>query len=321
MSNTKSTIVVIDRKHFLVMELKDDAKDSFAQAIGQSIHSTSKAGVLSYVAIFENLWKQSELYQEIKESNEKLKNNDKMQKEFINIAAHELRTPLQPIIGLSQLLKAKTKDKEQKELLEILIKNANRLKELTEDILDVTKIEGNSLNLNKNAFNIVDLLQSLIKEFEHSVEDNKKIKFEIHFKNVDSNTIVFADRNRIIQVISNLIDNSIKFITMKDENGIISINVEQTKINSKENESSNSFIDGVMISIKDNGKGINPEIFPRLFSKFASKSFYGTGLGLYIAKKIVEAHCGKIWANNNQDSESGATFSFILPLAMQQQSK
>ena len=76
-----------------------------------------------------------------------------------------------------------------------------------------------------------------------------------------------------------------------------------------------------MISIKDNGKGINPEIFPRLFSKFASKSFYGTGLGLYIAKKIVEAHCGKIWANNNQDSESGATFSFVLPLAMQQQSK
>jgi two-component system, OmpR family, sensor histidine kinase VicK len=321
MSNTKATIVVIDRKHFLVMELKDDAKDSFAQAIGQSIHSTSKAGVLSYVAIFENLWKQSELYHEIKESNEKLKNNDKMQKEFINIAAHELRTPLQPIIALSHLLKAKTKDKDQIELLDILIKNAKRLKELTEDILDVTKIEGNSLNLNKNAFNIVDLLQSLIKEFEHSVEDNKKIKFEIHFKNVDSNTIVFADRNRIIQVISNLIDNSIKFITMKDENGIISINIEQTKLNSKENVSSNSFIDGVMISIKDNGKGIDPEIFPRLFTKFASKSFYGTGLGLYIAKKIVEAHCGKIWAYNNQDSESGATFSFVLPLAMQQQSK
>ena len=108
---------------------------------------------------------------------------------------------------------------------------------------------------------------------------------------------------------------------MKDENGIISINVEQTKINSKENvELRNSFIDGVMISIKDNGKGIDPEIFPRLFSKFASKSFYGTRLGSS-AKKIVEAHCGKIWANNNQDSESGATFSFVLPLATQQQSK
>ncbi|HEX5519591.1 MAG TPA: HAMP domain-containing sensor histidine kinase, partial [Candidatus Nitrosocosmicus sp.] len=321
MSNTKATIVVIDRKHFLVMELKDDTKDTFIEAIGQSIHSTSKAGVLSYVAIFENLWKQSELYQEIKESNEKLKNNDKMQKEFINTAAHELRTPLQPIISLSQLLKNKTKDKEQKELLEIVIKNAKRLKELTEDILDVTKIEGGRLNLNQNALNIVDLLQSLIKEFERSVEDNKEIEFKLHFKNVDSNTIVFADRNRIVQVISNLVENSIKFISTENEKedgiGLISINVEKTKINRKENESSNSFINGVTISIKDNGKGIDSEFFPRLFKKFASNSFQGTGLGLFIAKNIVEAHGGKIWASNNKDGEKGATFSFSLPLALQ----
>ncbi len=121
MSNTKATIVVIDRKHLLVMELKDDEKDSFAQAIGQSIHSTSKAGVLSYVAIFENLWRQSELYEELKDSNEnlkkaneKLKINDKMQKEFINTAAHELRTPLTPILGLSYMLKYNTKNDKQK---------------------------------------------------------------------------------------------------------------------------------------------------------------------------------------------------------------
>jgi len=316
MSNTKATIVVVDRKHFLVMELKDDAKNSFAQTIGQSIHSTSKAGVLSYVAIFENLWRQSELNQEIKESNEKLKNNDKMQKEFINTAAHELRTPLQPIISLSQLLKDKIKDKEQKGFLDIIIKNAKRLKGLTEDILDVTKIEGDKLNLNKSAFNIVYLLQSLIKEFEHGVGDYNKIKFEMQL-NIDSNTIVFADRNRISQVISNLIDNSIKFMAMKDEKGLISIYVEKTKIiSSKENENSNSFKDEVIISIKDNGKGVDSEIFPRLFTKFASNSFQGTGLGLFIAKNIVEAHAGKIWAKNNEDGESGATFSFILPLAM-----
>ncbi len=322
MSNTKATIVIIDRKHFLVMELKDDTKDSFAQAIGQSTHSTSKAGVLSYVAIFENLWRQSELYEKIKESNEKLKNNDRMQKEFINAAAHELRTPLQPIISLSQLLKDKTKDKGQKEILEIVIKNAKRLKELTEDILDVTKIEGDKLNLDKKAFDIVDLLQSLIKEFEQGVEDNKKIKFEMHFKNIDSNTIiVFADRNRIIQVISNLIDNSIKFITMEDGNGLISINVEKTKIISKENQSSDNFIDGISISIKDNGKGIDSEIMPRLFTKFASNSFKGTGLGLFISKNIVEAHGGRIWAKNNGNDKSGATFSFSLPLAIQQQQK
>ena len=318
MSNTKATIVVVDRKHFLVMELKDDAKNSFAQTIGQSIHSTSKAGVLSYVAIFENLWRQSELNLEIKESNEKLKNNDKMQKEFINTAAHELRTPLQPIISLSQLLKDKIKDKEQKGFLDIIIKNAKRLKGLTEDILDVTKIEGDKLNLNKSAFDIVYLLQSLIKEFEHGVEDDKKIKFEMQL-NIDSNTIVFADRNRISQVISNLIDNSIKFMAMKDEKGLISIYVEKNKTNSKENENSNSFKDEVVISIKDNGKGVDSEIFPRLFTKFASNSFQGTGLGLFIAKNIVEAHAGKIWAKNNEDGESGATFSFSLPLATQQQ--
>ena len=311
MSNTKATIVVVDRKHFLVMELKDDAKNSFAQSIGQSIHSTSKAGVLSYVAIFENLWRQSELNLEIKESNEKLKNNDKMQKEFINTAAHELRTPLQPIISLSQLLKDKIKDKEQKGLLDIIIKNAKRLKGLTEDILDVTKIEGDKLNLNKSAFDIVYLLQSLIKEFEHGVEDDKKIKFEMQL-NIDSNTIVFADRNRISQVISNLIDNSIKFMAMKDEKGLISIYVEKTKIISKENENSNSFTDEVIISIKDNGKGVDSEIFPRLFTKFASNSFQGTGLGLFIAKNIVEAHAGKIWAKNNEDGESGATFSSVF---------
>lgn len=193
---------------------------------------------------------------------------------------------------------------------------------MTEDILDVTKIEGDRLNLNKNALNIVDLLQTLIKEFEHSVGDNKEIEFKLHYKNVDSNTIVFADRNRIVQVIANLVSNSIKFISAEngkeDGNGLISIIVEKTKINSKENKSLNSFINAVMISIKDNGKGIDSKFFPRLFNKFSSNSFQGTGLGLFIAKNIVEAHGGKIWASNNKDGEKGATFSFSLPLAMQQ---
>jgi signal transduction histidine kinase len=238
-----------------------------------------------------------------------------MQKEFINTAAHELRTPLQPILGLSHMLKDNIQNDKQKKLLDILIRNAKRLKELTEEILDVTKIEGDKLNLNKNALNIIDLLQDLIKEFEHDVEGSKKIKFEMLFKDGDSNTIiVFVDRNRIVQVISNLIYNSINSIKMKDENGLISINVEKTKINSKENESSNSFIDEVIISIKDNGKGIDSEIFPRLFTKFTSNFFQGTGLGLYICKNIIEAHGGKLRAKNNKDDESGATFSFSLPL-------
>jgi len=322
MSHTKATILIVDRTESLVMELKDDTKDNFTEAIGLSTHSTSKAGVLSYVAIFENLWKQSELYQQIKESIEELKINDRMQKEFINIAAHELRTPIQPILGLSHVIKSKIKDPEQKELLDIVIKNAKKLKNLTEDILDVTKIEANKLTLNKNVFDIEGLLQSLIKEFEYrATNDNKKIEFKLHFNNVDSNTIVFADKNRITQVISNLIDNSIKFIAIEnrkeDQNGLISINIEKTKINNKENESSYNIIDAIIISIKDNGIGIDLEIFPKLFTKFTSKSFQGTGLGLYIAKNIVKAHGGKIWAKNNEEGK-GATFSFSLPLYKEQ---
>jgi len=318
MSNTKATILLVDRKESLVMELKDDTKDNFTEAIGLSTHSNSKANVLSYVAIFENLWKQSELYQELKESNEnlkivneKLKNNDKMQKEFINTAAHELRTPLQPILSLSQMLKDKSKDNSQKELLDIVIRNSKKLKILTEDILDVTKIEGNTLDLNKEEFRIIDLLQSIIKEFEYGIVNYKKIKFELHFENIDPNLAVIADQNRISQVISNLINNSIKFILKEDEKkyhtGLISTSVEKIKINDVDNN------DKVIINIKDTGEGINQEIFPRLFTKFASKSFQGTGLGLFIAKKIIEAHGGKIWAKNNEDGK-GATFSFILPV-------
>jgi signal transduction histidine kinase len=224
MSNTKATILIIDKSESLVMELKDDTKDTFIEAIGLSTHSNSKARVLSYIAIFENLWKQSELYEEIKESNENLqkanellKMNDKMQKEFINIAAHELRTPLQPILSLSQLLKDKLKDKEPKELLDIVIKNTKKLKRLSEDILDVTKIESNALYLNKEDLPIGNLLQSLIKEFEDSFENGRLIQIDLRFKNIDSNLMVNVDRNRISQVISNLIDNSIKFIS--DENG------------------------------------------------------------------------------------------------------
>jgi len=243
-----------------------------------------------------------------------------MQKEFIEIAAHELRTPIQPIIGFSRIVKDKINDNEQKDLLDIIIKNTNRLKRLTEDILDVTKIESHKLHLNKEPICIWELLHSVIKEFRHTLENNNKnIKFNLEFRNIDLNSVnIVADKNRIFQVISNLINNSIKFISQENrkenEKGLISIDVEGTIINSnKSNNSSDNIIDGVIISIKDNGKGIDSEIFPRLFTKFSSKSFQGTGLGLYICKNIIEAHGGNIWAKNNEDGK-GATFSFSIAL-------
>jgi two-component system sensor histidine kinase VicK len=303
MSETKATILVVDRKASLVMELRDDSKSTFIEAIGLSTYSNSKAGVLSYVAIFENLWKQSHLY-------EQLKRQDKMQKDFINIAAHELRTPIQPILGLTENLISHAKDIEQAKLLEVVSRNAKRLKRLTEDILDITKIESQSLNLKKERFNLNDTVANSIedmmtmsnKQSSNKIEKNL-IKLQYH---QIQDIFVEADKGRISQVIHNLLDNAIKFTNV----GTISINA-QIKKGDKNDD------DHLIVSVKDTGSGIDPEIMPRLFAKFATKSNTGTGLGLglYISKSIVEAHGGRIWAENNKDGEKGATFYFSLPLS------
>ena len=193
-----------------------------------------------------------------------------------------------------------------------------RLKRLTDDILDVTRIEGNKLLLKKESICIWDLLYSILKEFEQRLNssNNKDIRLNLYFRNIKLDAIISADRNRIIQVVSNLINNSIKFNSKENENdgvaGIINLIVEKTKLNSKDKKDIDYISNNIIISIKDNGQGIDAEIFPRLFTKFASKSFQGTGLGLYISKNIVEAHGGKICAKNNENGK-GATFSFSLP--------
>jgi two-component system, OmpR family, sensor histidine kinase VicK len=314
MSETKATILVVDRKASLVMELREDSKSSFAEAIGLSTYSNSRAGVLSYVAIFENLWEQTELLQKVIESNEQLKINDRMQKEFINIAAHELRTPIQPILGLTQVLRSKIKEPEHQELLDATIRNAKRLQRLTEDILDVTKIESQSLRLNKEKFNLYEMILNTIADYRNQV--NKKegnnnnynnLKLELvgskdeenEHNNDEFMMVVEADKARINQVIMNLLSNAIKFT----KEGSITIKTEIKKDNNQ-----------VLVSIKDTGIGIDSEILPRLFTKFATKSEKGgTGLGLFIAKSIVEAHGGRIWAENNRGGK-GATFYFSIPL-------
>ena len=310
------SVLVVDKKYSFTVELKDDTKQKpTIDAIGLASYSNSLPTVLSYISVFETLRKQTELL-------ERLKYHDKIQQEFINIAAHELRNPIQPILGLSKIVKDKIQDKDQRDLLDIIIKNTNRLKSLTEDVLDVTRIESNKLPLNKKSVCIWELVHPIIKEFRHNLEDNNNdIQFELKFNNLNPNSVnVFVDRNRISQVITNLINNSIKFIPKSNDSivnnkGMINISVEKTKTNTDYKTNNIPVVDWITISIKDNGKGIDSEIFPRLFTKFASKSFQGTGLGLYICKSIIEAHGGKIWAeNNSNDGEKGATFSFSLPL-------
>jgi signal transduction histidine kinase len=296
MSETNATILVVDRKVSLVMEIRDDTKEVFVEAIGLSTYSNSKAGVLSYVAIFDNLWKQTELY-------EQLKAHDKMQKEFINIAAHELRTPIQPILGLAQVLQHEIKDIYYKDLIDVVIRNARRLQRLTEDILDITKIESQSLQLKREQFNLNDVITNSISDImvdSDSFKKNEKHN-RIKLRYEPQDIFIEADKARITQVISNILGNAVKFT----EEGTISVSVEQ-----KKEEENNDHV--VVISVKDTGQGIHRDILPKLFTKFATKSETGTGLGLFISKSIIEAHGGKIWAENNM-SGSGATFTFSLP--------
>ncbi|MFL6435485.1 MAG: ATP-binding protein, partial [Nitrososphaeraceae archaeon] len=312
MSETKATVLVVDRKASLVMELRDDSKSTFYEAIGLSTYSNSKAGVLSYVAIFENLWKQSELYEQLMKAHEQLQIHDKMQKEFINIAAHELRTPIQPIIGLSEVVLHNTKDIQQSKLLEVINRNAKRLQRLTEDILDVTKIESQSLNLNKEQFNLNDVITDaiddiMINKISQQTEDNDNA---IKLLYTPQDLFVFADKGRISQVILNLLDNAVKFTRGQ---GTITVMVENRKQKTEEEHISNNQKQQILVSIKDTGTGIDSQIMPRLFTKFATKSQTGgTGLGLFICKGIIEAHGGRMWAENNPDK--GSTFAFSLPI-------
>ena len=303
MIQAKATILVVDRKESLVMELRDDSKTTFIESIGLSTYSNSKAGVLSYVAIFENLWRQVELYAQLKEANEQLKRHDKMQKEFINIAAHELRTPIQPILGLTDNILSHTNDIEQAKLLEVVVRNARRLKQLTEDILEVTRIESQSLDLKKARFNLYDVVVNSIDDTMTNKRSSKIEKNLIQLQyNQPQDIFIKADKGRISQVIHNLLDNAVKFTNV----GTIDISTQIKKEDQK---------DDVVVRVKDTGSGIAPEIFPRLFTKFATKSeTIGNGLGLSISKSIVEAHGGRIWAENNTDGK-GATFYFSLPLS------
>ena len=323
LTETGSTILIIDKKVSLVMELKDDSKEKFHEAIGISTYSNSKAGVLSYVSIFENLWNQTEIYQQLKKSEE-------LQQDFIRITAHELRSPIQPILAISEMLKSNVNSKELgnsqqiqvnreeiNDYIDAIIRNAKKLVSLTNDILDITRIETNSLTLRKEAVNLRLFLLEQVMEYEsqhtgkmetidlHTLTNCNRYKTRIEYSQlnnsrIDDSLLVELDKSRISQVIYNLLDNAFKFTKDGDVIHIIS---DVEFINDQK---------CVVISVRDSGKGINMEILPKLFTKFTTMSEKGIGLGLYITKNIIEAHSGRIWAKNNANG-IGATFSFTLP--------
>ena len=306
---TKITILVVDKKKCLVIELKDDAQNSSYGAVGLSTYSESPSLVSSYSSIFESFWRQAELV-------EKLKQIETLERDFVNIAAHELRTPIQPIIGFSELLYSKMKNKGQRKLLESIMKNARRLEKLAAVMLDVTRIEKNSLVLKKESFDMGQVIGDLVEQYNEQLRKMKeeekdggeegKGDLRIIWEPTE-NMNVYADKMRMIQVISNLLDNAIKFTSEGD----VYVSMK------KEAEGDQT---SIVVSVKDEGVGMDAELLSRLFTKFVSKSEIGTGLGLFICKGIVEAHGGKIWAKNNPDGR-GATFAFTIPLSNNKHSK
>jgi two-component system, OmpR family, sensor histidine kinase VicK len=290
-NNYEYGIYVVDNQKALRVELKIPSADTFSEAIGFAVYSNRPSTVRFFRSVFELLWNERML-------NEKLKLHDKMQKEFINIASHEMKTPTQAILGMSGLLPYYPERKE--ELIEIIQRNAKRLQALTSDILDVTRIESQTLQLEKERFNIYDLLADGTKDYTERIKsDNKNIELIYDQKDVNPPILVEADKGRITQVLSNILNNALKFT----DKGQIIINAHDS--NNKKD---------IIVSITDTGSGINKDIFSKLFSKFATKSSQGTGLGLYISKSIIEAHGGRIWAENNSDGK-GATFIFTLPIS------
>jgi two-component system sensor histidine kinase VicK len=337
--NTRITIMISDRNEFMSWELRDDTLDDPYLAGGIATYSNIKSIASSYAIIFDNLWKITEFAENLRMANIKLEGNEKVMKEFINIAAHELRTPIQPLLGLSEVVRDRIlnlakqlQSWEQEEvvyrqlqdaaspaiparsdsnyrssslassieeiigMVDVVNRNAKRLEKLTSSLLDVSRIENNkSLGLSKENFNLVQKIRNVIYDIKSS-QGEKADAIEIVYHAPDEPIMIEADKTRIYEVVSNLLRNAIKFT----DSGTITIT---SRLEGK----------NAIISIKDTGRSIDPELMPRLFTKFASKSETGTGLGLYLSKKIIEAHDGKIWAENNKD-EKGATFAFTLPL-------
>jgi signal transduction histidine kinase len=293
-TEARSKILIVDNRTYLMVELKDNSKETFVEAVGSAIISNSKSTVLSYVTMFDSLWRQAELY-------EKLEAHDRMQKEFINIAAHELRTPTQAILGYSELLQDDSGE-HTADMLKALTRNAYRLQRLITDILDIARIESGTLILEIESVNLTDLITTAIGDAKNQVKiSGKSIEISYFHKQIQDaqqkkDLIVDADKDRILQVLSNLLSNALKFT----KEGSIAVTTEKV-----ENE--------VIVKVKDSGSGIDREIFPNLFERFVSKSEKGTGLGLFISKNITLAHGGRIWAENNPDG-IGAMFAFSLPI-------
>jgi signal transduction histidine kinase len=311
------------------LELKTSEQNASNKALFESnreLAETNKMFALTNKKFVELSKELAAVNKELALAYQTIERQNKIHIEFINIAAHELRTPIQPILGTAELLNSEIEEdtyydrkdskngiqvEQIKSRLEIIIRNAKRLNELACNILDVSRIESQLLILNKEQFNLDELISSIISEYNESQKGKKLL---VKFKG-DRNIIVNADKTKIAQVLSNLLNNAVKF-TKEEPEGTISISCQRKEGDDDYKDDNNN--NYVIVNVKDTGKGIDNKIFPRLFLKFTTttssiSSNDGIGLGLFVSKAIVEAHGGKIWAENNSDGK-GATFAFSLPI-------
>jgi signal transduction histidine kinase len=330
-SGIQGIILLIDNAKLLTISDRDENGDSRLDFT--AVYSDNKSLAKNFGSLLDSLINETEMLEsmiaakdnladinkQLAEANEQLTIHGRMQREFIDVAAHELRTPIQSILGYAELLEEEQEDEistieqgraaggeiessinNKRNSVKAVIRNAKRLEQLSHVILDVTKIENKSLNLNKESLNLNDVILTAIDDLViYTAKDlyKKNNRIKLRYEPIENNIFVDADKNRLTQVISNLLRNAVKFT----KEGYLTINTEKKE-------------DCVLVKIRDTGSGIDPEIIPRLFTKFATKSDEGTGLGLFICRGIIEAHGGRIWAENNREGEKrGATFTFSLP--------
>jgi signal transduction histidine kinase len=305
----KFKLLIIDRKVSLVVETADDSKSEFLEAIGLATLSSSKPTVLPYFSIFESFWRETDLYEKTAEA-------DRIKDEFVNIAAHELRTPITPIIAAVEFIKRdfasiagnleKVVDDQTKKKfddvhanLDMIARNTKKLLRLAEDILQVSRIQSGTFAIEMHENDVSAMIETTMQDIRKKYEDDRPNVMLRHTLSSDNRLEplqVLCDGPKIAQTLFNLLDNAMKFT----ENGTVEIALNQVG-----NE--------LVFSVRDSGAGIDPLIIGKLFEKFVTKSSGGTGLGLYLCKKIVEAHGGRIWGQNNMGA-TGATFSFTLPM-------
>jgi len=340
-SSINAKIIIVDKQDSLAMEIKDGTRDDLYNTIGLTTYSNSKSTIASYCAIVENLYEQNQLYMQLRDAYQRVENTNSMQREFINVAAHELRTPIQSVLGYTELLLEGETDDRKKQALIRILHQSERLRKLASDILDVARIEGKTFRLTMKPLNLNSAIANIIKDYVNRLEnyksheitakklsnvnvsnDDKRSKYgktmitKLLFKSKlkdEEHVFIDADKERLTQVIDNILDNAFKFT---DAEGSVTVTLVKQEAHSPprkpqlgEQIEQQQYAN---IIIRDTGTGIDPQILPRLFSKFATKSHRGTGLGLHISKNIIEAHGGKIWAENNGNGK-GATFTIVLP--------